>query len=146
MPEPLTTGHFKRRAATAALVLYWLTLLTATHWPYKVPPAQQPMLSSDKLLHFSAYAGLGFLLTFVAWTRNRPGKPLPILALLLVAVTAGFVDEITQPLTARDFEWMDWVADILGALSGVGLGIAATRYLTRSSRANYDDSGAELSP
>lgn len=145
MPDHLTPGPFKRRAATAVLIVYWLTLLTATHWPYKVPPAQQPMLSSDKLLHFSAYAGLGFLLTIVAWLHNRPGRALPILALFLVAITAGFVDEITQPLMARDFEWMDWVADILGALSGVALGVAITRYLAQTNRARYDDSGAELS-
>ena len=78
MPEPQPAGPFKRRAATAVLIVYWLTLLTATHWPYKVPPSPQPMLSSDKLLHFSAYAGLGFLLTIVAWLRNRPGRSLPI--------------------------------------------------------------------
>jgi VanZ family protein len=145
VPELPTIVTVKRRAATAVLVVYWLTLVTATHWPFKVPPAQQPMLSSDKLLHYSAYAGLGFLLTVVAWLRNRPGKPLPILALFFVAITAGFVDEITQPLTARDFEWMDWVADILGALSGVALGVFVTRHLTQANRAHYDDSGVELS-
>jgi VanZ family protein len=122
----------------------------ATHWPFKVPPQQQPLFSKDKLLHFSAYAGLAFLFVTVAQIRRStiPGlrrRPLPIAALWLLAVTAGFLDEITQPLTARDFEWWDWVADILGATAGIFFGIVAGRRFWPVAEA-YEDSRPEPSP
>jgi VanZ family protein len=31
----------------------------------------------------------------------------------------GLLDEATQPLTGRDFDWFDWLADILGAVTGL---------------------------
>src|SRR5262245_34330650 len=78
VPETNAPGPFLRRMATAVLAVYWLTLLTATHWPLKVPAERQPMLSSDKFLHFTAYAVLGLLLTVVARIRIPSHRPLPL--------------------------------------------------------------------
>ena len=151
VPEPGISGQLLRRGATALLAIYWITLLTATHWPFKIPPQPQPMLSSDKALHFSAYAGLAFLFVLVAQLRRATGvgrvdRPIPIAALLMLTITAGFLDEITQPLTARDFEWMDWAADSLGAISGIALGVFVGRFFPSARRKSYDESRPEVAP
>lgn len=147
MPVPQITSALFRRAATAVLVVYWVTLVTATHWPLGFPPQAKPLLSKDKLLHFSAYAGLGFLLYLnvrlradaraAAKSEWPPGRSasrggFSLLALLLVVVAtslAGLADEFTQPLFDRDFEWNDWLADSVGAVCGVILSAMSWRLL-----------------
>ena len=58
-PKPAGTARF-RVATTAALVCYWLAMFLGTHWPnFSLRGYPQ---DTDKVLHFSAYAGLSFLL------------------------------------------------------------------------------------
>ena len=105
--------------ATAILVVYWSVLLLATHWPRQIIPEPGRLLASDKLLHFSAYTGLGFLFLLVAFLRHRITAPLPLpifVGVALLASAAGFIDEATQPLFGRDFEWYDWCADTVGGM------------------------------
>jgi VanZ family protein len=40
---------------------------------------------------------------------------------LAAVITYGLLDEFTQPLTGRDFDWFDWAADIGGAAVGAAL-------------------------
>jgi VanZ family protein len=120
-------GQPARRVATFTLAIYWLALITATHWPLKFLPRDKPLLASDKLLHFSAYAGLAFLLSLVVYLRRREVASQLGLSLgaafcvWLVVVASGLCDESTQPLVGRDFEWYDWLADSVGALCGLAL-------------------------
>ena len=117
MSETFPQGQFARRAATVVLAVYWLTLVTATHWPLRFLPRDKPLLASDKLLHFSAYAGLAFLLSLVVYLRRPSSLGLSlgkVACVWVVVVVSGLCDEFTQPLVGRDFEWYDWLADSVG--------------------------------
>ncbi|MGD9634034.1 MAG: VanZ family protein [Pirellulales bacterium] len=99
------------------LAAYALALVVGTH----LPPAaiRVPIERTDKLLHFSAYAGLAFLLA-IAWetsTGRLNGRHLRLLwmAIALFAV----LDEVTQLLVGRDATAGDWLADVLGAALGL---------------------------
>jgi len=138
------THRHRPRIASMMLAIYWLTLVTATHWPLKIPPPGQPILGKDKVLHFSAYAGLAFLFGLVATLRRRQA-PTAALALVaaLCAVLAGLADEVTQPLTGRDFEWWDWLADSLGAAAGSVFLFLAAWLLSASALGIYGASRSE---
>jgi len=88
---------------------YWVLCFILTHLP---PSAALPEAAGfDKVLHFSGYALLGFLLF------SRLGfKTLPTL------LVYSAIDEVTQPYFGRDFEWWDLLADFLGACLGISLG------------------------
>jgi VanZ family protein len=73
---------------------------------------------SDKVLHFSAYAGLAFLFAGTV-PRNHWGRVAVGLLLL-----GGGIELAQEYLTeSRSGEWADMAANTLGV--GVGLGIAA---------------------
>jgi VanZ family protein len=111
-----------------ALVLYWLTMFTATHVP-KVPQPLPPGFS-DKWQHYVAYAGLGFLLA-AWWALRRPLTWRAGLGLFVVAVFYGAFDEVTQPLFHRDADLLDWRSDIIGAATGVALYAIVTTAINR---------------
>ena len=68
-------GRARLRAATAALAVYWVALLAGTHWPRQFLPRENLLFSKDKLLHFSAYTGLAFLmLNAVRLKRRAPSS------------------------------------------------------------------------
>jgi VanZ family protein len=104
---------------------YWLALFAGTHWP-KLPGIDVP--GRDKTLHAVAFAILTGLLLIVltrrAWLAR--GGPIALAAVAIVAVYAA-VDERTQPYAGRTCNFLDWVADLVGAVS-VALGyLLATR-------------------
>lgn len=97
------------------LVLYWTALFTATH----LPPRDAPSVGvPDKLLHFLAYGGLGFLLVLSA-TTFRPLRPRAFAALLAILAIYGILDELLQSVVARTPELFDWLADLAGGLAGM---------------------------
>lgn len=107
--------------ALACLVLYWLALCLATHWRNPWPPGGTPSYP-DKLVHFTAYGVLAGLAVYALgkWLASR-GRTLSAwhaAAILATIVAYGLLDEFTQPLTGRDFEWLDWAADTGGAACG----------------------------
>lgn len=108
------------RRAIKWLIGYWLLLVLLTHWPNPWPKKGEPN-SLDKVIHFSLYAGLAFLATRAVASRqtSRPTR-LQFAVIFAVVSAFGLLDEWTQPYTRRDFEWLDWLADILGAASGIG--------------------------
>jgi len=100
------------------LILYWVLLFTATHIPLKkgtLPPG------TDVPIHFIAYAGLSFLLTW--WLSCKWGKlSLKRLIFVFVGVSLfGILDELLQgiPVLRREPSIDDWVADTLGGLLGI---------------------------
>ncbi|QDT45054.1 VanZ like family protein [Gimesia alba] len=102
------------------LILYWVLLFTATHIPLKKGTLPQ---GTDVPLHFIAYAGLSFLLTW--WLSLRWDK-LTLKRLLAVFVGVslfGILDELLQgiPVLQREPSLDDWVADTLGGLLGITL-------------------------
>ena len=74
---------------------------------------------SDKLVHFIDFAALAFPLARTGRFRLMP---------VLVAASAfGTIIELIQPTLNRSAELNDWVADTLGALIGIALGLAYRR-------------------
>ena len=102
-----------------ALVLYWSSLAVGTH----LPPDDLPDTgTSDKVLHFGAFLGLGWLLATVLGQHGRARwRAVPI----LLAYAA--VDEWTQPLVGRECELLDWVCDAAGAVVGTAAVMLAAR-------------------
>jgi len=125
------TKHFParlRHIAGLVSLLYITALLLGTHWP--TLPAIGPE-NTDKVLHFSAYAGLAFLLSLtIFWSRKVRWWHF---ILMFIAVAAfGGCDELTQPPFGRTADWFDWFADLGGATVGVLLGVAANRWLRQT--------------
>jgi len=100
----------------AALIVYWVALCIGTHVPGGF--AGTPLVS-DKVLHFVAYAGLGFLLAAMLSLSGIRDSRVYWTA-LLVAVGYGAIDELGQiPIPGRNADPMDWLADVAGAVTGV---------------------------
>ena len=92
-------------AVTAVLTIAML-------WPLAAPPPAPE--GSDKLVHFIAFAALAFPLA-------RTGR------FGLIPVLIGAIIELIQPTFNRSAELSDWIADTLGVLIGIGLGLVYRR-------------------
>ncbi len=125
--------------ATVVLTCYWLAMFTGTHWP-NFNLERYPR-NTDKLLHFSAYAGLSFLIALrLALKRaSAAGESLrlPSLALRdvlwIIAVIVGYsiFDEVTQPYFGRTCDFFDALADWIGGSFGLGVFAVIRRILRR---------------
>ncbi len=82
---------FGLRLATCVLAIYWIALFTGTHIPV-LPKMARSM--SDKLMHFSAFFGLAFLLCWV-WPADK-GVVRKFLLIALIVLSYAAFDEITQ--------------------------------------------------
>lgn len=106
-----------------ALVIYWLALMVATHWP-GAQVNVVPGLRLDLLIHIGAYAGLAGLMAFAgiggAW---RPGRAVVLITGLACAL--ALLDEATQAIPAfrRTFDLHDLIADAAGAMLGATVAI-----------------------
>lgn len=122
----VTTDDLHARAAALRskragrwLCGFLIVLLLLTHVPRPYSHRGEPE-HWDKLVHFGLYATLGFLALRALTLRARPSTAWARCAVVLVCVMPfGLLDETTQPLTGRDFEWFDWLADGTGALCGI---------------------------
>lgn len=96
-----------------------LLILVAT----SIPSAAIPRLNftlADKFVHFGMYAVFGLL---VARSVDGVRTVRTFLAALAMLVVFGLVDELHQALIpGRSTELLDWLADSLGALTGLLLG------------------------
>jgi len=103
------------RLATILLAVYWCLLFVATHIP---KPPSLHVQHIDKVFHFLAYAGLAFLL---AWSLPTiPHHPiLNILLAAFISISYGVVDECLQIPVGRTADILDWIADSIGAVSGL---------------------------
>ena len=112
---------------TALLMCAWLAAAVATH----LPPSRMPKesLVNDKLIHFSVFCVLGMLAAWRFIVERKPPRIRIICCWFLVFAAYAMVDETTQPLVGRTFEWLDLAADTLGALAGL---VAATLILPAS--------------
>lgn len=109
----------KTRRAVRWLIGYWLLLVILTHWPSPWPNVHEPKYF-DKVVHFSFYCVLASLALNALALRTETAPGAMRCAVVLAGLVAfGLLDEATQPLTHRDFDWFDWLADSLGALTGI---------------------------
>lgn len=115
-----------RGVRTAILVCMWCSAAVATH----LPPSEMPKesLVNDKVIHFVVFGVLGLL---AAWRLAADRRLLTfrgLAAWCLALVAYGLLDEMTQPLVGRTFEWLDWAADAAGASFGMlAVGLCRSR-------------------
>jgi len=98
--------------------------LAVVVWGELKPSAHGPE-GWDKVLHFLAYFGLAGLAS-VALGRTRPA----LWAGLALAAFGGGL-EIVQAFVGRDAEWGDELANIVGVLAGVAVGLGFLRLIGR---------------
>ena len=107
-----------RKYLDIPLTVVVTTVLTiAMLWPLEAPPPAPE--GSDKLVHFIAFAALAFPLA-------RTGR-FGLIPVLIGASAFGGLIELIQPTFNRFADVNDWVADTLGVLIGIGLGLAYRR-------------------
>ncbi|MBD3410041.1 MAG: teicoplanin resistance protein VanZ [Ignavibacteriales bacterium] len=120
-------ANFRNRAVFATLAAYWSALLVATSLPQSAAPE---LVFSDKLVHFGAYAGLSALLSLaLAYQRKwRRLATSPLAWAAAIAILYGAFDELHQAfIPGRSCEFLDLVADALGAGVGAAIGAALLR-------------------
>lgn len=110
-----------RVLAVMAIALIWVGSL----WPAdELRQLSLPHLN-DKLGHFIGYLTVALLLA-LGWRQT------PVWLLWLVATVSGGLAELAQGMltTSRSMEWLDLLANSVGALVGVLLGIGLSRMAT----------------
>ena len=94
-----------------------LTLTVALLWPIN---QSSPALGGiDKLVHLTAFAALVFPLA----RTNR----VSLLLIFMGASAFGGLIELIQPTFNRSADLNDWIADILGVMLGIALGLIYRR-------------------
>lgn len=111
----------KHRVYTVYLPLaaYWIFIFTATSVSVDTLPTPRV---SDKLLHFGAFAVLGFLLDLAARVQKKNVwiSANHFVFTYVVILFYGAFDEIHQYfIPGRMADYMDWLADMAGAAFGV---------------------------
>ena len=94
-----------------------LALTVAMLWPLDQPPPAPE--GSDKLVHLVAFAALAFPLA-------RTGR-FGLLPVFIGASAFGGIIELIQPSFNRSADVNDWVADLVGVMLGIGLGLLYRR-------------------
>jgi len=107
-----------RWGTSLVLGCYWLIMFTGTHWPH-VSLEHYPT-NFDKVLHFTGYAGFGFLIAVWVSVRRKFGLR-EFAAAFGVIFAYAILDEVTQPYFGRDCEFLDMMADWIGGLSGMAV-------------------------
>ena len=114
------------------LIAYWILLFIATTIPSD--NFSDVLQIGDKLKHFFAYYILAFLLSLNLHFQEK-WKKLAVSAFIysfFITTIYGAVDEIHQILVPnRSAEFLDWVADMLGSLSGVISSLVFIKYLKK---------------
>ncbi len=123
-PQPTAKPWYLSRT------LLWLLCISAaflvTHLP--PPPKSAPMVLNDKLLHFIGFAVIGILTVWRLGEYRQRLSPALLAGYFAALAAYGLFDELTQELVGRTFEWGDWIADLLGAACGMGIGVACHRH------------------
>jgi VanZ family protein len=128
MPNPWKTRTLLLLAATAA---YWLVMFVGTHLPGSIVHTSG---HTDKLYHFGAFFGLTVLLGFCIGCF-RAVRLRQYAGIIGGVACYGIVDELTQKLTHRTADPLDWLADVCGAIAGVLIFAAGTKLLRSSKKA-----------
>lgn len=100
-----------------ALAVYWLALFATTHYPRVYVPDEVP--SSDKIIHFTAFAGLAALF-WLALAARRPLTNASVGIAALVLIPYATLDEYTQQFVGRHSDIADWVANVAGITCALG--------------------------
>ncbi len=122
----LAVRQLATRWVVPVLIVYWLVIFIGTHTPNLHAPLPNV---KDKYLHFGAFMGLAFLLTWAIRFDNNSSVRRALLAAILCAFY-GVFDELTQKLVRnRTADPWDFFADCLGAATGILLYFTARRLI-----------------
>ena len=114
---PLQKRH---KYVIAGLAAYWPLLFIATHIPINDLGHQSGM--SDKTMHWLAYLGLVFFVWLAVSPYDKVNwRKAKVWVVLAVIVGYGVIDEWLQGYVGRGTEVKDVLADMIGALVGLGL-------------------------
>ena len=110
----------RHKSVLIALGIYWPGIFWLTHIP--VPDIARQSGMSDKTMHVLAY----FVLTFLVWFAVGPYEKVQwcrkkVWILLAVIIWYGAMDEYLQGRVGRSADVMDFVADLFGVVSALGL-------------------------
>lgn len=108
-------GRFLPWVRRAGLWLFWPALAVVVWGELTPHPPSVPGLFWDKSQHFTAYFGLALLAT-LGWGLRRS-----LILVLLGVLAIGGGLELIQTLTGRDGQWLDQLANSLGALTGMAV-------------------------
>jgi len=106
-------------------LFYFAAMFLATHVPLPKISRMGWILPLDKWIHIAIYGG-GTLLSASFLMASLPVTPHSSYFhsrrhwrwLGLGLASYALLDEATQPLTGRNFDWFDWIADLTGILGG----------------------------
>ncbi|WP_395663074.1 VanZ family protein [Aestuariivirga sp.] len=117
MPEQMTS-----RLITLALLVTLVLTLVIGHLTLS-PNLDSGVPGSDKAHHFLAFFALVLPVSFA--------RPRLAMWITLAAVAYGGAIELIQPYVGRDRDFMDFLADSAGAVSGMIAGLALNSLCTR---------------
>ncbi len=110
------------------LAVYWLILFILTSLPTTKLPNTK---INDKIEHYLAFAVLAVFLS-LAFHFQRKISILfkrPFLATIILIAGYGLLDEVHQYfIPGRYCDMLDWVADVLGGLAGLGIVLLIKRF------------------
>lgn len=118
---------WKDWARRCATWLFWPAALLVIWGELTPHPPRLEVVTSDKLLHFTAYFGLAGI-----GTTALGGRRVVLIALSLIAL--GGALEILQSFTGRDAEWLDEAANSAGAVLGALCGLLFLRLVGQTQR------------
>jgi len=103
------------------LFIHWVTIMILTSIPLESLPSVR---LGDKFEHFLAFFVLGFFLylNFLFQNKIKLFQKYPFTFTLLLCAAYGAFDELHQLfIPGRSAEFIDWIADFLGAIAGISL-------------------------
>lgn len=104
--------------AIVALALYWPGLFIATHLRH-VPGWVRSIGASDKTMHYLAYFGLSILYWFAISPYKKVNwRKAGVWWAILIVVVYGIADEFLQHFSHRNPDFRDFLANLIGALTG----------------------------
>ena len=119
--QPDTPHGMRNHLDILLTLIVTITLTVAMLWPLGQPPPTPD--GTDKVVHFITFAALAFPLAHT----GRFG----LLPVFISASAFGGIIELIQPTFNRGASTSDWIADTLGALIGICLGLAYRRVKDR---------------
>ncbi len=124
--------HFLKKFIPTLLIIVCIILLSVLN--FSDVPVKPKMEGFDKLVHMAMYMGCSFviLIDLSRWADEKK-RPLPVLALIafLCATGIGGLLEIVQEryIPYRTGDWIDFIANTVGALIGTACGYIVVRYV-----------------
>lgn len=117
---------FRQRLQPAWQALLVLLLVAITYLALIPKPPEGMTTGWDKSNHLFAFGSLAFVGVQARWREPRRWG-----ALLLLLLAYGIGIELAQHfLPPRSADWQDVVADMVGALAGLGVAALARRWVS----------------